>query len=151
MDRVEFQRHLMSATQHAFDCAREFVRNPLPTSFRYLVHLNESYDGNPLEAGETTFPEDDGRVVGPLADHEVVDLLWRAGRIPEWIDISVARTDGVHTFMQLLCCGRFTDQAKHLYYRDSDVCPFGVKSPYLPQGWEVGDDPFDLHWRVQKA
>jgi hypothetical protein len=153
MQKETFHEHLVKATGHSFKCAREFVRDYLPESFRYFVYLNQSYDGNPREAGEHVYPDDvvrHGAEVGPLSAEQVVELLWRDGCVPEWIDISVARTDGATTFMQLFCCGRFTDSAEHLYYAKTDVCPFGCKSPPMPPGWEVGDEPFDLHWRVDR-
>lgn len=90
-----FHEHLVQATGHAFECARQFVRNRLPESFQYVVHLNQSYDGNPLEDGEHVFPDDvarHGSCVGPLATEQVVELLWRDGLVPEWIFQSSAPT-----------------------------------------------------------
>jgi hypothetical protein len=126
------------------------VRNALPDSFLYTVHLNQSYDGNSLEPGEHVFPDDIARygaTVGPFNDSSVVDLLWRDGLVPEWIDISVERADSDHTHFSLLCCGRFADSPDHLYYSQTDCCPFGVKSPVLPPRWDETHGPFDLHWR----
>jgi hypothetical protein len=150
VQKEEFHEHLLRATTCSFECAKRFVSNELPESLCYLVHLNASYDGNPLEPGEHTFPDDAekyGSCVGPLSAKQVVDLLWRDGGVPEWVDVSVERTDGVRTFVQLLCCGRFTDREEHLYYSKTDVCPFGCKSPDMPLDWKEGDPPFDLHWR----
>ena len=152
MEKHTFHEHLARATFEALKCARELVHNRLPDSIGYMVHLSVSYDGNPLEPGEHVYPEDvarHGKKLGPLATEGVVELLWRDGLVPEWIDIAVARTDGTQTFMELLCCGRFTDSAEHLYYSGTEVCPFGVKSPYLPPDWEKGDVPFDLHWHPE--
>lgn len=149
MDKEIFRDHFMRATRISYELAKEMVSNHLPESFRYSVHLNSSFDGNPLEPGEQVFPDDlaqHGKCVGPLLEEQVIELLWRDGLVPEWIDISVQRTDGKETYFELLCCGRFTKQAEHLYYSKT-VCPFGCKSPNLPPGWETGDRPFDLHWR----
>lgn len=148
-----FHEHLVRATGYAFECARRLVRNQLPESFQYFVHLSQSYDGNPLDPGEHVFPDDVvhyGACVGPVAAEQVVELLWRDGLVPEWVDISVERTDGTHSFIQLLCCGRFTEREEHLYYSRTDVCPFGVKSPEVPMDWELGDELFDLHWRQNR-
>jgi len=153
MEKDKFYDHLLKATGHSFDLARQFVRDHLPDSFSYLAYLNESYDGNPLEAGERVYPDDVvrfGKPVGPLTAQQVVELLWRDGLVPEWVDISVVRTEGDQTFMQLLCCGRFTDREEHLYYSHSGVCPFGCKSPVVPPHWEIGDEPFDLQWRANR-
>ena len=153
MQKDTFHEHLVRATGHSVEFARRYVRNRLPESFRYFVDLNQSYDGNPLEAGERVFPDDvarHGACVGPLSADHVVELLWRDGLVPEWVDVSVERADDTHTFIRLLCCGRFTDRAERLYYSDTDVCPFGCKSPVLPPGWSESDEPFDLHWRLDR-
>ena len=51
------------------------------------------------------------------------------GLVPEWIDISVDRTDGAVTLTEMLCCGRFTGRGAYLYYSTTDVCPFGCEGP----------------------
>jgi hypothetical protein len=153
MNKATFSDHLAKATSHSFDFAKRYVRNQLPESIRYLVRLNQSFDGNPLAQGEHVFPDDvarHGARICPLSAEQVVELLWRDGLVPEWIDISVESTDGTNCFMQLLCCGRFSEQAEHLYYSKTDVCPFGCKSPPMPLDWKAGDEPFDLHWRVDR-
>lgn len=154
MEKNLFHQHLIDATGHAFKFATEHVHNHLPDVLRYIVHLNQSFDENPLKPGEHVYPDDveqHGEQTGPLLAEQVVALLWRDGTVPEWIDISVVRTDGKHTYMQLLCCGRFTDRKEHLYYLNSGVCPFGIKSPVLPPQWERGNERFDLHWRDSHA
>ena len=130
--------------------AARFVSNALPDSFRYLVRLNQSFDGNELKPGERIFPDDitlHGECVGPLSLDGAVSLLFRDGLVPEWIDISVESVDGKHTDFELLCCGRFTADESLLYYRDSGVAPFGCKSPPIPPRWSEQDGRFDVHWR----
>ena len=153
MQKDTFHEHLILATGHSIKFAKRYVRNRLPEMFLFLVHLNQSYDGNPLEPGERVFPDDvahHGACVGPLSAGQVVELLWRDGLVPEWIDISVERADGTHSFMELLCCGRFSDRAEQLYYAKTDICPFRCKSPTFPPGWGQTDEPFDLHWRLDR-
>lgn len=148
MEKTTFQEHLTAATARTVNFTREFVHNVLPDSFRYLVRLNQSYDGNPLVPGERVYPGDvaqHGAETGPLLAEQVVDLLWREGSVPEWIDISVVRTDGVHTFLELCCCGRFTRNEQHLYYMGTGMGPFGCKGPALPPDWQEGSPLFDLH------
>src|SRR5437899_10893533 len=109
MQREIFHDRLIKATARSFEFAKRFVRNRLPESFRDYVQLNASYDGNPLEAEEHVYPDDiarHGANVGPLSADQVVELLWRDGLVPEWIDVAVERTDSRHTFIELLCCGR---------------------------------------------
>ena len=149
MEKADFHKRLNEATEHAFSFAREMVSNHLPLPIHYIVRLNRSYDGNPLKPGEYVYPDDlalHGPCISPLTSDQVVDLLWREGRIPEWIDIAVVRTDASHTYMELSCCGRFTDVEELLYYSRGKICPFGCKSPPLPPDWKTGDAPFDLLW-----
>jgi hypothetical protein len=97
--------------------------------------LNCSYDQNPLIDGEIVFPDDvqkHGKRVGPLTADAVVSLLWRNHMVPEWIDISVWEADQHVTYFELMCCGRFTAESQRLYYRWTDVPPFGVKGPVYP-------------------
>jgi len=142
--------------QHVSIADREFaarqVCNLLPESFRYFVFLNESFDGNPLKPGEFVFPDDTakfGERIGPLSQPDVVDLLWRDGLVPEWIDISVTQADSYHTYFELLCCGRFTSEDSLLYYSERGQGPFGIKSPRLPPNWSEDKARFDLHWHLQ--
>ena len=150
MKRETFREHFERAAARAFELARSMVRNHLPPLHDYSVHLNQSHDDHPLRPGECVFPDDVarlGEIVGPLDADAVVNLLWRDGLIPEWIDISVEDADSELTHFTLLTCGRFTDRAEHLYYSDTDVCPFGIKSPVLPPYWQKSNGPFELPWR----
>jgi hypothetical protein len=153
MQKDAFRERLIVATGRSLERARKFVRDDLPEACRYIVRLNQSYDGNPLKPGERVYPDDTiqlGAQVGLLSAEQVVELLWRDGFVPEWIDISVDRIDGVFTILQLLCCGRFTDRTELLYYAAGDAYPFGIKSPPFPPDWQEGDEPFVLRWRVDR-
>ena len=61
-----------------------------------------------------------------------VSLLWRDQMILQWIDIWDA--DGHLTYFELMCCGRFSAESQQLYYRWTDIPPFGVKGPTYPVG-----------------
>lgn len=154
MERQVFCRRMLEATECAVACARELVSNRLPERVRYLVHLNQSYDGNELEDGERVFPEDRIRFVdpiGPIDMESTTGILWRDGLIPEWIDIAVVDADSETTYVELLCCGRFTACDRHLYHRKAGVPPFSPKSPAVPMDWNKGDPTFDLHWRKRTS
>ena len=78
MQKETFSEHLVVATRHSFKCARGMVRNQLPEAFQYIVRLNQSYDENPLKAGERIYPDDvleHGSQVSPLSAEQVVELL----------------------------------------------------------------------------
>lgn len=149
MDKPRFAQHLDGAAKQSIDFARRWVKNNLDGEVNYLVVPNQSFDEE-LKEGELIFPSDslpEGARHGPWSAEQVVEYLWRDGRVPEWIDISVvgvSETAGV--LMMLRCCGRFTDHGDLLYYRDSQHPPFGIKSPNLPPEWKDGDEKFDVNW-----
>lgn len=131
--------------------AREHLTNQLPSNYLYLLFPNQSYDDNPLEKDEEIFPKESlpqRRYLGPLDSEKVVDHLWRAGKIPEWIDMSVQACDGDSSYIQLRCCGRFTAIDELLYHQFEGHPPFHVQSPDLPPGWESLEQngKFDLYW-----
>jgi hypothetical protein len=134
MDRDVFRDRLLGATKRCREFAAGFVLDTLPGSYAFWVVLNCSYDGD-LNEHEVVFPDDvskHGRRVGPINAEDVVSLLWRDGRVPEWIDIMVYEADEHATYFELSCCGRFTDQDRFLYYDWTDFAPFGVKGPAYP-------------------
>lgn len=153
MNRETFQEHLLRSAELAVSFARKYVLNDLPDQVVYLVHPNQSCDENPRRGDEETYPEDTQKDDQPLTftkAEAVVDYLWRNEKIPEWIDISVGGEDREHTYLQLLCCGRFTSMEKFMYYLDGGLPPFGIKSPNLPPGHVTSEDEirkFDVNWQ----
>ena len=130
MDRETFPQRLHQPSIAAHDLAREFFfMETLPDKMLFRSRLNQSYDGNPLHADELLYP-DDGILnltekLARCAEEEAVNLLWREGRAPEWVDLFVVAKRGSATIMRLVCCGRFTNQ------------PFFVSSA-SPQ-WSCGE------------
>lgn len=57
--------------------------------------------------------------------------IYRNGKIPVWINISICKSNRKSTILRLECAGRFTDNFSDLYYSESEVSPFGIKSPQL--------------------
>jgi len=154
MTKENFADYLRRATQITVEFAQQFVVQQLSDEVRYKLHPNQSYDGNPLVGDEEVYPNDslaNGQFLGPLSASEVVDYLWRGGKIPEWIDITVESVaDGI-TYLELSCCGRYTANEKLLYYENRGRGPFGVIGPALPPGWNSLEESgkFDLHWRAK--
>jgi hypothetical protein len=151
MDRSVFERHLRMAAEKALKFARHFVVQTLPGQMAFRVYPSQSYDGNPRVSDEQVFPEESlehGRFYGPWSFAEVVAFLWRNGKIPEWVDISVESEDACRTIMALLCCGRFTADEELLYHRSGGCPPFAIKSPNIPPGLDSVEEQgrFDLHW-----
>ena len=147
MDRDELRDLLKRCTTECLTYSREFLIDRLPDDVIYWLYANQSYDGHPPEPDEVLYPEDSlGRHQRrELDDDGVVRFLWREGRVPEWVDMTVVDVDDDHTFIELLCCGRFTANRQRLYYERQGRGPFGVKGPYLPPSFrESGEKPFRL-------
>jgi len=152
MDLNVFQSRLATASQKAISWAREHVINPLPSAHLYLLFPNQSYDGNPLEHDEQIFPEESlagGRFLGPLNAEQLVEYLWRDHKVPEWINVSVQAQDEHYSYLQLLCCGRYTARDELLYHTFEGHRPFHVLSPPVPPKWESVEKSgkFDLYWQ----
>lgn len=137
MTRDDFTSLLKKATAAAVEFARRYVENDLPSSVRYRVLLNQSHDANATSA-ERVYPEDTGREHKCLSLDEVGILLVRDDRCPAWIDVSVESHSSEETHVRLLCCGRFVNDPRLMYYTNSGTGPFDIKSPELPFGFVDG-------------
>jgi putative acetyltransferase len=151
VERATFEERLAIAARFAVQFGRDFVRQPLPDEFALLVKPNCSYDGNPRRGDEEVFPEEslpDGCRHGPWSVAEAVAFLWRAGKVPEWIDLHVVAEDGVRALIELECCGRFSAD-EELIYPYGGWSPFQVGSPRPPLGWQSLEvsGRFDLYWQ----
>lgn len=132
MDRDQLVYRVRLATTRTVEFSRRFVWNELPDECRYLL----------IPARE------------PLELEEVMAFLWQEGKIPEWINLTVDSADEACTYIEVKCCGRFTDQDHQLYYQTSDTSPIQVCGPSLPPGWQAENPEwqtgnyhkFDLHW-----
>lgn len=143
MERAEFERRLREAAAHAQRFGQTFVQERLPESVRFRIELNASYDGNPLHPDERVFPGDSSPAVRSRfhfanAD-EVLELLWRGGATPEWINLSLAGELCGHTVLEMLVCGRFTDNEALLYHQGEGRPPFHVLGPALPPDYQDGE------------
>lgn len=131
MTKTEFLDLLRELTTECYKFAKNYVADDLPERFIYCVSLNVSYD-DPQLKGFNIYPEDHDRRLEMIKDTDVAELLYRKGKIPVWIDISVECVHRHTTVMELLCAGRFSDKSEDCYYNHYDiVSPFGVKSPTL--------------------
>jgi hypothetical protein len=155
MERAKFQRRLEEATERVVTFSRKFVINALPSECRYLVYPNQSYDGHPRVGDEQTFPEEElpeGEYLGPFDASQVIEYLWRDGKVPEWVNVTVCAQDDEYTYLEVLCCGRFTANDGYLYHEEEGCPPFHVLGPAVPWDWESveRDGKFDLYWNGPK-
>lgn len=155
MDRDVFEKRLREVGRHVIRFAREHVLQQLSNDMAFRVYPNQSFDGHPRVGDEVVFPDEslpEGEFLGPWSAEEVVEYLWRTGKVPEWIDAAVESEDGHLSLIGLRCCGRFTASEELLYHRSGGFAPFSIKSPVLPPDWEGIDvsGRFDLYWRQPK-
>ncbi len=137
MTKQEFLFHLSGASFLTFKFAENFVKNKLSTNFKYNLHLNSSVDDKSQEKFDR-YPEDNKKVYSNLNKNEVVELLYRKGKIPVWIDISVLNSNKNWTTLELICAGRYTNEKEELYYNKNGTGPFGIKSPTFPPNYKEG-------------
>ncbi|MGE5186544.1 MAG: hypothetical protein ACM31C_31025 [Acidobacteriota bacterium] len=152
MDRHLFATRLREAAMAARDFARRFIEEPLPDELRYRLRLNRSYDGEARVGDEVVYPEDStcerAEAVRDCSEARVVDVLWRDGRVPEWIDVSVLDALDDVTLVELMCCGRFTADEQRLYHVAEGRPPFHMTSPTLPPRYQDGER-FSIHLRSE--
>ncbi|HEV2695839.1 MAG TPA: hypothetical protein VG347_23320 [Verrucomicrobiae bacterium] len=135
MTRKEFSQNLHKATLRSHEKALAFVENDLRQPFTYFVNLNQSFDENQLANGEFILEEmrsKGGDPTGPLSHDDVVDLLWKAKLVPEWIDIHPWEATEHGLIFELKCCGRFAENEPLLYHSKEGYPPFhtpGVMTP----------------------
>ncbi len=152
VDKSTFRARLIQAAERVIPFTQIYVIDALPSMYRYRIFPNCSYDGRPRVGDEEVFPEDSEGVpatgLGPWGPEEVVEYLWRDGKIPEWINVHVYSYDDEYTYVALTCCGRFTARDDLLYSLWTDVPPFRVCGPSLPPNWKsIEESPkFKLHW-----
>lgn len=150
MIKTEFLDLLRKSTTECHEFAKNYVTDDLPDRFIYCVSLNASHD-DPRLKGFDIYPEDDDRRLKMVKDTDVADLLYRKGKIPVWIDISVECVHRNKTVIQLLCAGRYSDKSEDYYYNYKDtISPFGIKGPTFPMGYIEGEK-FRLKNKYKKS
>lgn len=138
MTNEAFFELLITASQLAYDFAKDFVTDELPANFKYSVSLNQSFDDRSSTLFDF-FPDDDDKSLEFIDAAEVVEVLFRNNKVPVWIDISVESTFNQHTVFRLLCAGRYSSDEQALYYAKNGTGPFGIKSPALPVDFVEGE------------
>lgn len=160
----DFEARLLAASTQATDFARRFVRDRLPERFRYHLLLNMSHDSN-RHSDELVYPEDKDVEVWLVDQRRVVDLLWRNGTCPVWIDVSATAVSAEWTVLRLWCAGRYSGNPERLYYPARETRPFAVKGPDFPTWWAmresrqwptreiIGSTEFDdrAKWRLPRV
>ncbi len=136
MDRLTFQQRFRRAARAAREFAAELIEEPLPERLLFRLRLNASYDGN--ASGDVRLYPGERSPQAELDQAEVVDALYRDGRVPQWVDVQVVAETDDACVLSVTACGRFSADDATLYYTWTDVAPFGVKGPFLPYPYEPG-------------
>ncbi|GAB2956426.1 hypothetical protein GCM10027280_51280 [Micromonospora polyrhachis] len=152
MDRTTFAARLVSSAEAARRFAGTLVTEALPAALAFRVRLNQSNDAHVSpQPGEVRFPHDSNpdrdRTLLWCDESAVVDELWRDGRVPEWVNLSVIDRTSTVTLVEVVCCGRFTDDESRLYHVQEGAPPFHVLGPTLPAGHD--GSRFSIHHRSE--
>lgn len=137
MNRGKFELLLLGSSYLSFKFAEKYLKDKLVPEFRYDIHLNYNEELKQIE-GFDVYPEDKGKVMTDVDSRTVSDILFRKGKVPVWIDISVQYSNRKTTTFLLLCSGRYTNNEEDIYYTKAGTGPFGIKSPYLPPNYKEG-------------
>jgi hypothetical protein len=150
MDRTVFAARFSEAAEQSRAFAQTLVSEPLPGDVVVRVRLNRSYPGARLRPGEVTYPGDGGWeqdfALRRCDLGTAVSVLWRDGRVPEWVNLTVVDRDESVTVIEAVCCGRFTAD-DDLLYKQSGPPPFHILGPPLPPGHD--GSRYSLHRRTE--
>ena len=133
MDRTSFKSQLTKCSKMAACFARNFILDKITDEFLYDVEIQTApgYLENPYFVAE-------------MDEDSVCSILWKDGKVPEWIDIYVKRRKGSYTVLELDCSCRFEESPSKLFNRWNNTEPFEVKSPVFPFGWNCSHGKFRL-------
>src|SRR5690242_13744719 len=126
MTEADFRELLRKATLEVVAFTREYVWNPIPDRVQYRVFPNQSFDLTPDGQSLTDYPQD---TLEPGTFHlfsseaEVVSFLWREGRVPCWVNVQIEEATHEVTSIDLVCCGRYTDDVEQMYYTSWQMGP----------------------------
>ena len=141
----EFKNNFTKSTDQAVKFGQEFISNRISNHVTYDIEFNSSHDKS--HVGFDVYKIDDERIDCNLSFEEVVRRVYRDGKVPAWIDISIVKSGRRNTRLNLLCAGRYTDKIEDLYYVSQGTHPFGIKSPLLPPWVKKGDKYYLLYKR----
>ncbi len=150
MEKDDFRKLLNKAGEEAVTFSRHYVTDDLPPGRRYFINIRQAHEE--LKPSERTFENlamSLKEFRGPLTESEVVEILWVAGAIPVWVDVSVYQTDEEYSYLDLRVCNRFSSIAADYYYGECGMGPFGIKSPSFPPSWNEAKGKFSLMERVR--
>lgn len=156
MERAEFARRLAEATTRTLALTRSRVLEAIPEAAIFAPRMQPWEGLVPLPPGHVIFADDHGRFPDAprrrCTPADMVDLLWRDGRVPLWIDVVVVAVEGDHAVIEAEVSPRFTDDPAIFSGAHAEERPFVIKAigsppwiPLTPQRWPL--ERFPLRWR----
>jgi hypothetical protein len=138
MTKDEFAINLRTAAARCWELAQELLLEPIPAELRFNFRA-ALRPGN--SAGLIKYFG--GRLLKPsqlvhLNVQRTGQLLWVNGSIPRWINLSLMAADAQFSYIEVASSGVLTADDSALYYRNTDVPPFHVLSPPVPDTWHRG-------------
>jgi hypothetical protein len=132
MRKEDFLFLLLGASFASFDFAKTFLKNKLGSEFRYDLELLTSKEDN-----NDRHPRGSNSHFN-LTDKEAINIIYKDGEVPVWIDISVSKSDRKITTLSLLCSDYYSKDRNEFVYDKKGSGPFGIKSPTLPSDFKEG-------------
>lgn len=136
MEREEFERRLATMTGRLLALNRRLMLEQIPDEPCFDLAIGPWGDLVPLEPREVVDPEDPRRFPEAprrrLAPAELVAALWRAGRVPRWIDVVVVAVVDGRAVVRTDASPRFTDDRHILDNPHNEDSPFVIKTVGAP-------------------
>jgi hypothetical protein len=112
MERAVLAERFADASAATLAYARTFVLDELPNALTFELHDKL------------------------VSARQAVSALWRDGRIPTWVNLTVVRVAGDQTVIRI-DHGAFTANEAHCH--PSPFVPFQIRGPYVPNDWVRGE------------
>ena len=128
MTRNEFQLRFIKSIEECIKYAKRFVYDELLEKYKLNLYMKDKIE-----------------IFLRLDLEEATGKLYRDGKIPRWINISVVKVDGEQTIIACDYSGTFTNNDRLIDFPDSPFSPFQISSPPYPNATnEFKDKKFYL-------
>jgi hypothetical protein len=109
VERALFESRFRAAAAKALEIARASAEEVLPDALQFRIRLPDDQS-----------PKDD------VSFERAVDLLWREGRVPHWVHLSVIGRREEASIVEVIVPRRIMDDASQLSDRRTEFAPFRV-------------------------
>jgi len=120
MTKENFRSRFLIAIDKSFNYAKKFVFDELPSKFKFNLYHREKIE----------------KYLRLNVD-EVIEKLYRDGKIPRWININVAKIDGEYTIFACAYSATFTNDDNMLQFSDEPWSPFQIGGPLMSEKYSM--------------